>query len=124
MPAAAIIGGALSVVGGIFGSSRARREARRRENQARALEYKLNQLEENRQEIIDPYENITDLSSMLSNPFANLSVATKAAEIQIEQTDIALANTLDTIRATGGSAGGATALAQACLLYTSPSPRD
>ena len=61
MPAAAIIGGALSVVGGIFGSSRARREARRRENQARALEYKLNQLEENRQEIIDPYENITDL---------------------------------------------------------------
>ena len=115
MPAAAIIGGALSVVGGIFGSSRARREARRRENQARALEYKLNQLEENRQEIIDPYENITDLSSMLSNPFANLSVATKAAEIQIEQTDIALANTLDTIRATGGGAGGATALAQAAL---------
>ena len=115
MPAAAIIGGALSVVGGIFGSSRARREARRRENQARALEYKLNQLEENRQEIIDPYENITDLSSMLSNPFANLSVATKAAEIQIEQTDVALANTLDTIRATGGSAGGATALAQAAL---------
>ena len=52
---------------------------------------------------------------MLSNPFANLSVATKATEIQMEQTDIALANTLDTIRATGGSAGGATALAQAAL---------
>ena len=51
---------------------------------------------------------------MLSNPFANLSVATKAAEMQIEQTDIALANTLDTIRATGG-AGSATALAQAAL---------
>ena len=115
MPAAAIIGGAFSVIGGIFGSSRARREARRRENQARALEYKLNQLEENRQEITDPYSNITDLSSMLSNPFANLSVATKATEIQMEQTDIALANTLDTIRATGGGAGGATALAQAAL---------
>jgi len=52
---------------------------------------------------------------MLSNPFANLSVATKATEIQMEQTDIALANTLDTIRATGGGAGGATALAQAAL---------
>ena len=25
----------------------------------------------NRQEIIDPYENVTDLSAMLSNPFAN-----------------------------------------------------
>ncbi len=115
MPAAAIIGGAVSLIGGIFGSSRARREARRRENQARGLEAKLNQLEANRQEITDPYSNITDLSSMLSNPFANLSVATKATEIQMEQTDIALANTLDTIRATGGSAGGATALAQAAL---------
>ncbi len=72
-------------------------------------------MEANRQEIINPYENITDLSSMLSNPFANLSVATQATEMQMEQTDIALANTLDTIRATGGSAGGATALAQAAL---------
>ena len=35
--------------------------------------------------------------------------------MQNEQTDIALANTLDTIRATGGGAGGATALAQAAL---------
>ncbi len=115
MPAPAIIGGAVSIVGGIFGASRAKREARRRENQARALEAKLNNLEANRQEIIDPYANVTDLSSMLSNPFANLSVATKATEMQMEQTDIALANTLDTIRATGGSAGGATALAQAAL---------
>jgi hypothetical protein len=31
----------------------------------------------------------------------------------MEQTDIALANTLDTLQATGASAGGATALAQA-----------
>ena len=115
MAAGAIIGGAVSIVGGIFGASRARREARRREAQASALESKLNNLEANRQEIIDPYANITDLSSMLSNPFANLSVATKATEMQMEQTDIALANTLDTIRATGGSAGGATALAQAAL---------
>ena len=115
MPAGAIIGGAISIVGGIFGASRAKREARRRENQARALEAKLNNLEANRQEIINPYENVTDLSSMLSNPFANLSVATQATEMQMEQTDIALANTLDTIRATGGSAGGATALAQAAL---------
>ena len=38
-----------------------------------------------------------------------------ATEIQIEQTDLALANTLDTLRATGASAGGATALAQAAL---------
>jgi hypothetical protein len=52
---------------------------------------------------------------MISNPFAQLSVATKAAEIQIEEADISLANTLDTMRATGASAGGATALANAAL---------
>ena len=51
---------------------------------------------------------------MISNPFANLSVATQAAEMKIEQADISLANTLDTVRATGGS-GSATALAQAAL---------
>ena len=110
----AIIGGAVSLIGGIFGSSRAKREARRREREAGRLQSKLNRLEANRQQIINPYDNVTDLSSMLSNPFASLSVATQAAEMQMEQTDVALANTLDTIRATGG-AGSATALAQAAL---------
>ena len=114
MPAGAIIGGVLSLAGGIFGSSRAKREARRREREAGRLQGKLDRLEANRQQIINPYDNVTDLSSMLSNPFASLSVATQAAEMQMEQTDVALANTLDTIRATGG-AGSATALAQAAL---------
>jgi preprotein translocase subunit SecF len=35
--------------------------------------------------------------------------------MQAEQADMALANTLDTLRATGAGAGGATALAQAAL---------
>lgn len=68
-----------------------------------------------RQTIINPYSNVSDLSGMLSNPFANLQVATGAAEMQAEQADISLANTLDTIRSTGAGAGGATALAQAAL---------
>ena len=67
------------------------------------------------QEIINPYEGVTDLSGMVSNPFANLQVATGAAEFQAEQADISLANTLDTLRATGAGAGGATALAQAAV---------
>ena len=67
---------------------------------------KLDNIEKNRQEIVNPYANVT-------NPFANMQVATKAAEMQAEQTDIALANTLDTLRETG--VGGATALAQAAL---------
>ena len=112
---AAGIGAAVSIGGGIFASSSARREARRKARKARKLEAKLNQLEANRQEIINPYEDSTSLSNMMSNPFATLSVSTAATEIQMEQTDIALANTLDTIRQTGGGAGGATALAQAAL---------
>ena len=75
----------------------------------------LKTLENDRQPIINPYDSVEDLSGMLSNPAANLGVATQAAEMQVEQADISLANTLDTIRATGASAGGATALAQAAL---------
>ena len=111
----AIIGGALSIAGGLFGASAAKKRARRAARERRNLTNKLNTLEKNRQEIINPYEGIEDLSSIISNPFANLSVATGAAEMQIEQADISLANTLDTIRQTGGGAGGATALAQAAL---------
>ena len=51
----------------------------------------------------------------IGNPYSNLGVAAKAAEFQAEQADVSLANTLDTIRATGGGSGGATALAQAAL---------
>ena len=69
---------------------------------------RIETLEKNRQDVINPYASLT-------NPYANMSVATKAADMQAEQADIALANTLDTLRATGASAGGATALAQAAL---------
>ena len=117
---AAIIGGGISLLSGLFGSSSANKRARRAQNEARRKERELDILERNRQTIINPYDQISnlsdtaiDLSDQMTNPFANLGVATKAAEIQIEQTDIALANTLDTLRATGASAGGATALAQA-----------
>ena len=115
MAIGAIIGGVASIAGGLFGSSAAKRRAREAAREKRRLQKKLTELEENRQEIINPYEGVQDLSSMISNPFANLSVATGAAEMKVEQADISLANTLDTLRATGASAGGATALAQAAL---------
>tara|TARA_R110001599_G_scaffold208210_2_gene405406 strand:- start:2065 stop:2742 length:678 start_codon:yes stop_codon:yes gene_type:complete len=102
---------ASALIGGISANSR-RIKAKGKQEAAQA---KLTALENNRQPVINPYEGVTDLSGMLSNPAANLGVATQAAEMQIEQADISLANTLDTIRATGGGAGGATALAQAAL---------
>ena len=96
---------------GLFGNSAAD-DARDRFNQAQnALNAKL----ASRQPIVNPYANISDLSGMISNPFANLQVATAAAEFQAEESDLALASTLDTLRATGAGAGGATTLAQAAL---------
>ena len=111
----AIIGGAFSIAGGIMGAASAKKAATAARDQRKKLEAKLADLENNRQEIINPYAGITSLSSLLSNPMDTLSVATQAAEMQIEEADISLANTLDTMRATGASAGGATALAQAAL---------
>ncbi len=104
-----------SVIGGIFGASKASKAARQARHDRMRAQAKLNSILANRQEVINPYESVTDLSGMLENPFEKMGVATQAAEIQMEQTDIALANTLDTLRATGASAGGATALAQAAL---------
>ena len=67
------------------------------------------------QNALDSRPAITNPYTSMRNEFANLGVATKAAEIQMEQSDIALANTLDALQASGASAGGATALAQAAL---------
>ena len=110
----AVVGGVASIAGGLFGSSSAKKAARAAAREKARLQKKLNNLEENRQEVINPYEDVKSLSSMISNPFANLSVATQAAEMKIEEADLSLANTLDAVRATGGS-GSATALAQAAL---------
>jgi hypothetical protein len=88
------------------------RDAKRREE---GLMAEMEEIEDTRQDIINPYEGVEDLTGMISNPMATLSVATQAAEFQAEEADISLANTLDTLRATGASAGGATALAQAAL---------
>ena len=111
----AVIGAGASIVGGLLGSSSARKAARRARREAKRLQKKLDTLEANRQEVVNPYEGFENLTSTMYNPFASLGVATQAAEMQIEEADISLANTLDTLRATGASAGGATALAQAAL---------
>ena len=84
---AGLISAGGSLLGGLFGASSAKRRARAAAKEKARLQAKLD----------------------------NLGVATQAARNQSEQADISLANTLDTIRATGASAGGATALAQAAL---------
>ena len=115
MVVAGAISGGLSVASGIFGAGKAKKARRRAEAEARARAKELAALERSRQAIINPYEGVKDVSSLASNPYASLGVATQAAEFQAEQADIALANTLDTLQQTGAGAGGATALAQAAL---------
>jgi hypothetical protein len=115
MVVAGVIGGVASIAGGLFGASSAKKAAQAAAREKARLQNKLNNLEKNRQEVVNPYEDFANLSGMITNPFANLGVATGAAEIKIEEADVSLANTLDTVRATGGGAGGATALAQAAL---------
>ena len=118
-----IVGGAASsIIGGLVGSNQAKKAAKRAEQAAQIARAELKKLKSQRMTITNPYASSTNLSSLavdltsnLNNPYASLGVATQAAEIQMEQSDIALANTLDTLKATGGSAGGATALAMAAL---------
>lgn len=98
-----------------FDLNRTRQNQKKYQIEEKEAANEVKALKENRQAIIDPSTALEDLSGTFSNPYANLGVATKAAEMQMEQTDAALANTLDTLRATGSGAGGATALAQAAL---------
>jgi len=120
---AAAIGAVGTLGSSAISAHQQKQAAKGARNEARRIGDQISMLEEQRKRdipVINPYENAEDLSSMitdlsdnLSNPYANMGVATGAAEIQMEQTDIALANTLDTLMASGASAGGATALAQA-----------
>ena len=86
----------------------AKDELEKQEQIANDRQRALDELEANRQDVINPYEN-------MANEFENLGVATQAAKFEAEEADLALANTLDTIAATGGGAGGATALARMAL---------
>ena len=110
-----IAGAAVGMIGGAIGSSQAGRRASRAGAMAGGLGDQISALEANRAPIVNPYENIEDLSSMIQNPYAHLQVATGAAEMQAQQADLSLASMQETLQATGAGAGGATALAQAAL---------
>ncbi len=119
---AAIVGGVATAVGGAVAAGQAHKAMRSARNAKNEAKYKMEQAILDRREITNPYAGVTDLSglasdlsSQITNPFNNLTVATAAAEMQAEEADIALANTLDTLEQTGASAGGATALAMAAL---------
>jgi polyhydroxyalkanoate synthesis regulator phasin len=107
--------GAVGAIGGVVAGVWAIGKANEAKTNIQTLQKQIEDLEAQRPPIVNPYAEITNVSGMLSNEYRNLGVAMKATNIQIQESDIALANTLDTLRATGAGAGGATALAQAAL---------
>ena len=101
-----------------FAASQAKK-AREREKEIRR---KMDAIESNRPEVINPYEDLSsradmiqDLSGMASNPYANIAVATQTAERNIEEQDINLANTQRFMQESGQLGATATALAQASV---------
>ena len=79
MIVAAGIGAATSIIGGIIGNKKAKKQARAAAAEKKRLERKINAFEQNRQDVINPYSDVrslaglaTDLSSEMSNPYANL----------------------------------------------------
>ena len=119
---AAVVAGVGKAVGGAVAAGQAHKAMRSARNQKNDAKFKMEAARQNRRDISNPYAGVTDLSglasdlsSQITNPFNNLQVSTAAAEMKAEETDIALANTLDTLEQTGASAGGATALALAAL---------
>lgn len=102
------IGGVTKMVGAQVKKNEAKKQMEAEAKKANDAKLALEEIEKNRQEVINPYEN-------MANEFENLGVATQASKFQAEEADIALANTLDTIMQTGGGSGGATALARAAL---------
>ena len=118
----AVVAASTAVVSSGVQAISANQKAQSAKGDAHRAKNNLAELEASRQEIINPYEGMesvagmaSDASGMLKNRMDNIGVATQAAEMEVEQADIALANTLDTLAATGASAGGATALAQAAM---------
>ena len=106
---------AISATASLISSSQAKKEAKIKQEAYDDKQLKLDALIAGRQEIPDMTKFIKDESGNITNEYENIGVATQAAEMQAEQEDISLANTLDTIRETGSGAGGATALAQAAM---------
>lgn len=107
-----IVGAGIALTSAAVSGIQANNAKKKEEAKERAAKKKLEALEKNRQAVIDQSGKIRAMKDQVFNPYANLAVANKAADLQIEQTDQALANTLDQINQSGSGAGGATALAR------------
>jgi hypothetical protein len=96
-------GGLITAAGSLIGGRKRRRE----ERQARA------EFDAQRQALID--YSFTNSFAGLENVAEDLTVNQQASQFQAQQTDAALAQSMQAAIASGGAAGGAQAIAQAAL---------
>ena len=111
----AIVGGVTALTSLGMGLSqnhqnkKAARAQRRKDNLAAA---ELRRIEANRQAVIDKSGDIRAMKDEIFNPYQNNAVAMQGVNLKMEETDEALANTLNALNKSGGGAGAATALAR------------
>ena len=116
--AAIIIGGVSLITAGaqLFAGSKESKGLAELQNQAleeqRRRNAEIAELEMNRQEVIDMSDEIRDMKDDVLNPYQNLGVAMSGIELQMEETDEALANILNNMNRAGVGAGAATQLAR------------
>ena len=99
------------VIGGISAISQSQK-AKAMEGDVIDAANDVENLINSRQEIYDASGDIRAMKAQLTNAYANMGVATQAAEMQMQQSDIALSNMMEGMMQTG-TAANATALAQA-----------
>lgn len=113
--AGAIVAGVAALAGATTAgvqASKNNKASRMEKAKARRLQQQMERFEQERQPVINQADSIRAMKGQVFNEAANLGVAMQATNLQMAETDKALANTLDTIAAMGEGAGNATALAQ------------
>ena len=113
---AAIVVGAVSALGslgmGISQNQQAKKDAARQRRKEQLAAAEIRKIEANRQQVIDKSDDIRAMKDQIFNPYQNNAVAMQGVNLKMQQTDEALANTLNAINQSGGGAGAATALAR------------
>jgi hypothetical protein len=105
--------GALGSLGmGIAGKAKGNKNAQIEARKEKRMQQKLEALERSRQQVVDKSDEIRAMKDEVFNPYQNLGVAMQGVNLKIEQTDEALANTLNALNKSGAGAGAATALAR------------